>query len=64
MGVDFVILDPAVPEIFYFKHDVRTALIIVLIGNPDVDIISDAILVLFEGNTAIKLIHEGFFTFM
>ena len=46
LGVDFILLDPAVPEIFYFKHDVGTSLIIIFIGNPDVENIRDAILVL------------------
>ena len=36
IGVDSTLLDPAVPEIFYFKHDVGASLIKILIGNPDV----------------------------
>ena len=46
IGVDSMILDPAVPKIFYFKHDVGASLIIVFIGNLDVDNIGDTILVL------------------
>ena len=46
VGVDFVFLDPAFPEIFYFKHDVGASLIISFIGNPDVDNIRDAMAVL------------------
>ena len=38
-------LDPAVVEIIYFKHDVGASPIIVFIGNPDVDIIRDVVLV-------------------
>ena len=32
---DFI-LNPVVPEIFYFKHDVGADQIIIFIGNPDV----------------------------
>ena len=35
--VDFILLDPAVPEIFHFKHDVGSFLILIFVGNPDVD---------------------------
>ena len=44
-GVNFILLDPAVPEIFYFKHDIGDSIIIIFIGNPDVDNFGDAILV-------------------
>ena len=44
--VDFNLLDPAIPEIFYFKHDTGASLGIILLANPDVDHISDAFLVL------------------
>ena len=37
IGVDSIILDQAVQEIFYFKHDVDASLIIVFIHNPDVE---------------------------
>ena len=47
MGVDFIVLDPAVPEIFYFKDDTRASLIIIFIGNPEIDNMRDAIIVLF-----------------
>ena len=47
IGVDSILFDPAVSEIFYFKHDVVASLIIIFIGNPDVDYIRDAVLVLF-----------------
>ena len=36
IGVDSILFDPVVPEIFYFKHDVRASLIIIFIGNSDV----------------------------
>ena len=44
-GVNFILLDQAVPEIFYFKHDIGDSIIIIFIGNPDVDNFGDAILV-------------------
>ena len=44
--VDSILLDPAVSEIFCFKHDVGASLIIIFVGNPDVGNIGDAILVL------------------
>ena len=47
MGVDFIVLDPAVPEIFYFKDDIRASLIIIFIGNPEIDNMRDAIIELF-----------------
>ena len=46
VGIDPILLDPAVLEIFYFKHDERASLIIIFIGNPDIDDIGNAILVL------------------
>ena len=38
--------DPAVPRIFYFKYHVGACLIIISIGNPDVDNMDDVILIL------------------
>ena len=43
IGANSIFLDPAVPEIFYFKHDVEASLIVIFIGNPDVDNIGDDI---------------------
>ena len=43
---DFILLDLAIPELFYFKHDVVASDVIVFIDNPDVDSLSDAIPVL------------------
>ena len=60
-GVDSV-LDLAIPEIFYFKHDVGASLII-FIDNCDVDNIDKAILVLFLGNAAIKLSCRNLLTY-
>ena len=37
IGVDAILFDPAVPEIFYFKHDVGASIVIIFIGNRDVD---------------------------
>ena len=37
IGVDSTLLDPAVPEIFYFKHDEEASKILIFIGNPHVD---------------------------
>ena len=37
IGVDSIYLDPAVPEIFHFKHRVGVSLIVIFIGNLDVD---------------------------
>ena len=36
IDVDSILPDPAIPEIFYFKHDVRVFQIIIFIGNSDV----------------------------
>ena len=36
IGVDSIFLGPDVPEIFYFKHDIGTALSIIFIGKPDI----------------------------
>ena len=47
INVDFIILDPAAPDIQYSTWGVGASLIIIFIGNPDVDNIGDAILVLF-----------------
>ena len=44
-GIVSILLDPAVPEILYLKHHIRASLIIIVVGNPDVDNIGDAILV-------------------
>ena len=52
IGLTLILLNPAVSEIFYFKHDVGPLIetsVIIFIGNPDVDslsVISDAIPVL------------------
>ena len=51
--VNFIFLDPAVPAIFHFKHDVEAFLTIIFIANPDVDYISNAIVVLFYGYAAL-----------
>ena len=40
IGVDSILFDLTVPEIFYFKHDVVATNVIVFIGSPDVDILS------------------------
>ena len=37
IGADTIFFDPAVSEIFYFKHDVEVSIVIIFIGNPDVD---------------------------
>ena len=39
------LFDPVASEIFYFKHDVRSSLIIIFVGNPDFDNIGSEILV-------------------
>ena len=44
IGVYFILLDPAVPEIIFFKHHKGVTLIITFIGNPDIDDIGDVIL--------------------
>ena len=44
IGVDSIYLDPAVPEIFHFKHRVGVSLIVIFIGNLDVDNIGDTTL--------------------
>ena len=41
IGVHSILLDPAVTEIFYFKR--CGLLILIFIGNPNVDNIGDAI---------------------
>ena len=46
IGVDSILLDPAVSEIFYFKHDAEASKILMFIGNLHVDNISNIILVL------------------
>ena len=46
VGADSILFDQAVPEIFFFKHDVGSSQTIICIGNPNVDNISNAILVL------------------
>ena len=37
IGVDFILSDQAVPEIFHFKHDVDASIVIIFIGNFDVN---------------------------
>ena len=54
IGVDSILLHQAVSEIFYFKQNVGAFLLIIFIGNPDVSKIGDAILVLSQGNAAIR----------
>ena len=47
--VDSILLDPAVPEIFHFKHDVDASNVIIFIGNADVyslSVVSNSILFL------------------
>ena len=39
------LFDPVASEIFYFKHDVRSSLTIIFIGNPNFDNIGSKILV-------------------
>ena len=49
IGVDSILFDRAIPEIFYFKYDVDASDhsdVLVFIGNPDVDSLSVAISVL------------------
>ena len=46
ISVDSILLDPAVPGLFYCKRDVAACDVIIFIRNPDLDNISDAILVL------------------
>ena len=64
IGFEFIHLYPAVLEIFHFKHDAGSFPIIIFIGNPDVGNIGDVILVLSKGNTAIRLSHRGFSTYI
>ena len=33
IGIDSILLDPAVPEISYFKHDVVASNVIIFTGN-------------------------------
>ena len=47
MDIDFILLDPAVPEIFHFKDDVGASLIRIFIGNQEIDNKRDDTLVLF-----------------
>ena len=44
-GVDWIILDPPIPEIFYSSNHVGTSVIMLIIGNPDVDNYAIAILI-------------------
>ena len=37
IGIDSILFDPAVSDIFYFKHDAGASSVIIFIGNPDVD---------------------------
>ena len=46
VAVGYVFLDLAVPEIFDFKNDVGASLIIMFIGNPGIENISNVMLVL------------------
>ena len=47
MDIDFILFDPAVPEIFHFKDDVRASLIRIVIGKQEIDNKRDDTLVLF-----------------
>ena len=49
MGVDSINFDQTVPEIFYFKRDIKVSNILIFIGNANVNnrsVVSDAIPVL------------------
>ena len=46
IGVESIRYDPAVPEIFHFKHNVGASNVIIFIDNPDVDSVSDIFSVL------------------
>ena len=35
IGVDCILLDPAIREIFYFKHHAGASLLKIFLGNPD-----------------------------
>ena len=35
-GIDSLLFDPAIPEIFYFKHSVGACGVIIFIDNPDI----------------------------
>ena len=61
MSASYIILDPAVPAIFYFKHN-EGASLINFIGNPNVDNIRDAISVLSLHNVAIRLNRRSLLT--
>ena len=43
IGGDFILLDPAIPKIFYFKHDVGASLFIIFIAKSYVGNIGNAI---------------------
>ena len=64
IGIDFILLDPAVPEILYFKHDLGASLIIIFIGNPHVDNLGDATLALWQGNIANRISCIGLLTYV
>ena len=46
IGVNSIVLDPAVLEMFFFKNDVGAYLIIIFIGSADVDDTGNADLIL------------------
>ena len=48
IGVDSILLDPAIPEVLYFKHDSFVSQIIIFIGSSGVDNIANTILVLYN----------------
>ena len=59
IGVDSVLLDLAVPEIFYLKHN-EVSSPTIFIGNPNVDslsVVSDAIPVINHSNAATRPVH-------
>ena len=64
MGVGSILFHPAIPEIFYFQHNVGASnmlqISIICIANPDVDslsIVSDAIPLLTLSTAAIRLLQ-------
>ena len=48
----FLNLDLTIPEIFYFKYDTRASMILMFIGNIDVDNIGDTTQIQSHSNIA------------
>ena len=48
IGIDFVLLNPAFPKTFYFKHNPGAYLIMIFVGNSDCHNIDDTSLVDFH----------------